>query len=69
MVQKVFLCVIWGVFGVVLLYFCGYSEGTVRVTCSMLYPIFGVWRGYCIFWVFVIVLLTICELAIKKGIE
>ena len=36
-----------------------YSAGRVKVACSLLYPIFNVWRGYCIKSVVVIVLNTI----------
>ena len=64
-----FLVWFWGVFVLELLYFCEYFEGMVRVACSMLYPIFGFWWGYCIFVVFVIVLLTIYVEWNKKGID
>ena len=69
MVQNLFSCVVLGCFVLELLYFYKYFEGMVRVACSMLYPIFGFWWGYCIFVVFVIVFLTICVEWNKKGID
>ena len=52
-----------------LLYFRGGREGRVRVACRLLYPIFEIWRGYCIFMALVMVCFTITIFCERDRVE